>query len=77
MAKKILSVKVIRQSDKNYLIGSIDNIKKNKKYQKQYLKTKKYKVATNGLEFKIGEQVEIIETKPISKEISWKINKKV
>jgi len=77
MAKKILLAKVIRMPDKNYLIASVDNIKKNKKYQKQYLKTKKYKVATQGLEFKIGEKVEIVETRPISKEINWKILQKV
>jgi small subunit ribosomal protein S17 len=76
MAKKILTVKVIKQSDKNYFVASIDKLKKNKKYLKQYLKTKKYKVATRGAEFKAGEMVEIIETKPISKEINWEIYQK-
>lgn len=56
------------------LVVTVFSMKLHSKYGKRFKTQKKYHVACNdSSKFVIGDSVEIIETKPISKTISWKV----
>jgi small subunit ribosomal protein S17 len=56
------------------LVVVVFSVQMHKKYQKQYKVKKKYHVAcSDSSKFQIGQQVEIQETKPVSKTIKWKV----
>lgn len=46
-------------------------------YKKRYLRSKKYKVHDENNEYKVGDLVEIEETRPISKEKRWRVVRKI
>jgi len=50
---------------------------RHKKYLKQYLVSKKYKAHDAKNEYKVGDRVEIRESRPMSKDTRWIIVKKV
>lgn len=75
---------------KKTIIGKVISTKMNKtitvlverkivhpKYKKVIKKHKKYKVHNDDDTIKLGDLVEIIETRPISKEKNFKVNKKI
>lgn len=53
------------------VVVSVDKLKLNEKYRKQYKLTKKYKAHDEKGEYKAGDRVIIQETKPMSKEKRW------
>lgn len=53
------------------VVVSVDKLKLNEKYRKQYKVTKKYKAHDEKGEYKAGDRVIIQETKPMSKEKRW------
>ncbi len=46
-------------------------------YKKVLKRSSKYKVDPNSLELQVGDKVRIVETRPISKEKHFKVEKKV
>ena len=67
--------KGIVTSDKmnNTVIVSVDTDKKHAKYFKRFTQTKKFYADTNGKEVKLNDTVEIVETRPLSKQKRWKV----
>jgi small subunit ribosomal protein S17 len=68
MKAKIISIidlKTIKVSSTNY--------KKHEKYGKYITVTKNYLVETEGKNVAIGQEIEIISSRPISKNKKWKI----
>jgi small subunit ribosomal protein S17 len=61
----------------NTVIVKVDQIKVHPKYQKRYRANKKYAADTNGQSYAIGDKVEIMETRPLSKTKSWVVTLKV
>jgi small subunit ribosomal protein S17 len=55
----------------------VDQVKVHPKYQKRYRMSQKFAADTAGEKFEIGDKVEIIETRPMSKTKNWKVVRKV
>lgn len=74
--KKLIGEVVSDKMDKTVVV-SVDRIVKNKLYKKSYTVSKKYKAHDEKNEYKIGDLVEIVSTKPQSKDKSFKVFGKV
>ncbi len=70
-----VGIVVSDKMDKTVVV-KIDRLKMHSKYKKKYKISKKYKAHDAENEFKIGDKVEIVEVKPMSKEKKW-VAKKV
>lgn len=70
--KKFSGVVVSDKSDKTIVV-SVDSAKINKKYQKRYVSSKKYKVHDEENKFKIGDKVVFVECRPFSKDKKWRV----
>jgi len=57
------------------LVVKVTRVKTHPKYKKQYLQSKKYKVHYDSGEFKVGDKVNFVECRPISKDKKWRIAK--
>lgn len=55
------------------IVVSIDDIKLSSKYQKRYRSTKHYKVHDEENKYKVGDVVEFIECRPISKDKKFSV----
>lgn len=54
-----------------------DRVKEHTKYHKKYKVSKKYKVHDEENQYKTGDVVEIVSTRPISKDKNYKVLRKV
>ncbi len=70
---KVLSGKVVSNSLQKTIVVEVERKIRHKIYKKIIKKRKKYLVDTNNLEVKIGEFVNIVETRPISKRKRFKL----
>jgi small subunit ribosomal protein S17 len=48
-------------------------VKRNPKYHKTYFISKKYKVHDEKNQFKIGDKVEFVECRPLSRDKKWRV----
>ena len=73
--KKAKVLKGIVVSDKmsKTVVVSVSRFVKHPLYGKFYKVSKKYKAHDENNEYKVGDQVEIVETRPISKEKHFKV----
>jgi len=56
------------------LVVAVDAVGLHSKYKKRYKARKKYSVAcSDASKFHVGQTVEVVECKPISKTISFKV----
>ena len=65
-----VGIVVSDKMDKTVVV-KVDRLKMDSKYKKKYRVSKKYKAHDAENEFKIGDKVEIVEIKPMSKEKKW------
>lgn len=74
--KKTISAKkkgtVISDKMEKTIVVAVTEFKTHPKYRKKYKSTKKYKVHDEENRYKIGDVVEIIPTKPMSKNKFYK-----
>lgn len=68
---KVKSVKMQKT-----VVVTVDSKKPHKLYQKLVKKTKKFKIHNENLDLRVGDIVNFVETRPISKEKRWKIIEK-
>lgn len=54
------------------IVVRIDRSKFHAKYRKQYLTSKKYKVHDEKGEYKVGDVIRFVETRPMSKDKRWR-----
>ena len=73
MPKRILSGVVVSSNSNKTIVVDVTRRIKHKLYKKIIRQTKKYHVHDEKNEFKIGDNVSIIESKPISKLKKWKV----
>ena len=76
MDKKIIIKKkgtVVSDKMKNTVVVAVNSFKTHPKYQKKYRYTKKYKAHDEGNKYKIGDVVEIVPCRPISKDKRFKV----
>ena len=67
MPKRILKGKVIKNKCEKTIIVDVESTYMHKKYKKILKKNKKFAVHDENNEAKIGDRVQIIESRPISK----------
>ena len=67
MPKRILKGKVIKNKCEKTIIVDVESTYMHKKYKKILKKNKKYAVHDENNVTKIGDRVQIIESRPISK----------
>ena len=65
---KILSGVVVSNKMKDTIVVSVERYEKHPKYEKFIKRRKKFKAHDLGNTKSIGEKVEIVESKPISKD---------
>lgn len=70
---KILSGVVVSDKMDKTVVVSVSRFIKHPKYGKFYKVNKKYKAHDAENKFKVGDKVEIMETRPISKEKTFKV----
>lgn len=76
MDKKIIIKKkgtVVSDKMKNTVVVAVNSFKTHPKYQKKYRFTKKYKAHDEGNKYKVGDIVEIVPCRPISKDKRFKV----
>lgn len=70
---KTLKGVVVSDKMQKTVVVSVSNFIKHPKYGKYYKVSKKYKAHDENNKYKIGDTVEIVETKPISKDKKFKV----
>ena len=73
MPKRILTGKVTSSNSNKTIVVEVTRRVKHKLYKKIISRSKKYHAHDESNNFKIGDIVKIIETKPISKLKSWAV----
>lgn len=71
--RKKFSGEVIGDKADKTIVVSVDIAKINKKYQKRYTATTKYSVHDENNEYKVGDKVDFIECRPLSKGKKWRV----
>lgn len=73
--KKSNVLKGVVVSDKmdKTVVVSVSRFIKHPKYGKFYSRSKKYKAHDSENKYKVGDKIEIIETRPISKDKKFKV----
>ena len=67
-------VVVSDKMDKTVVVSVVEKYK-HKLYKKTVTRTKKFKAHDENNECGIGDRVEIVETRPISKDKRWRVSK--
>jgi small subunit ribosomal protein S17 len=70
---KILSGTIVSDKMKDTVVVLVERYEKHPKYEKYIKRRKKFKAHDAGNSKKIGDKVEIMETKPISKDKHFKV----
>jgi small subunit ribosomal protein S17 len=73
--KTIIKKKGIVVSDKmkKTVVVAVDSLKTHPKYKKKYISSKKYKAHDEEEKYKVGDAVEIVPCKPMSKDKRYKV----
>ena len=71
MRKKVVAGKVVSDKMDKTIVVAVENRRLHPKYKKYVLNTKKFKAHDEKNECKIGDVVEIVEHRPISKTKRW------
>ncbi len=75
--KKHLVGEVVSDKMAKTVVVKITVIKKHPKYHKQYTRNLRYKAHDENREYRMGDIVEIEETRPLSKDKNWIVIRKV
>lgn len=76
MARRMIGTVVSDVQDKTIVVKTVRRVT-HPLYKKQYTVSKNYQVHDEKNEAQVGDKVSISETKPISKNKSWKLEKVV
>lgn len=72
-AAKVLRGVVISDKMDKTIVVKVSRYVKHPKYQKYYTISKKYKAHDEEKKYKVGDNVEIVETRPISKDKTFRV----
>lgn len=70
---KVFKGEVVSLKTSNTAVVNVERQAIHPLYKKVLRRNKNYKADTNGLEVKVGDNVKIVETRPISKQKYFKI----
>lgn len=76
MAKKLVGKVISDKMDKTCVVEIVEQ-RSHPMYQKTYLKTRRIKAHDEKNEYKFGDEVEIVSTRPYAKHKAWKIIRSV
>lgn len=65
--------RVVSDKMNKTVVVAIDSFKTHPKYKKKYRSTKKYKAHDEENKYKVGDVVEIVPTRPVSKDKFYKV----
>lgn len=71
--RKTLSGVVVSDKMNKTVVVAVTTYKKHPKYQKYYKTTKRYKAHDEDNQFKVGDKVQIISTRPLSKDKTFEV----
>jgi len=71
--KKIYSGIVVSDKMEKTIVVKVDRVKINQKYHKRYTVSKKFKVHDEKNKYKIGEQANFVECRPLSRDKRWRV----
>ncbi len=74
---KTLLGKVVSNKMQKTVVVEVERKFRHRKYKKVIYRHKKYKAHNEDLDLKIGDIVEIVETRPISKDKHFKVVRKL
>jgi small subunit ribosomal protein S17 len=80
MSNKILNKKngiVVSDKMDKTVIVTVDRIKEHPIYKKKFTLSKRYKADDPNNEYKVGDKVSIISTRPLSREKHYKVTGKI
>ncbi|MFW5888185.1 MAG: 30S ribosomal protein S17 [Patescibacteria group bacterium] len=70
--RKFIGVVVGNNMEKTLLVR-VDRVKQHPKYKKRYTVSRKFKVHDEKQSFKVGDEVQFIECRPLSKHKRWRV----
>jgi small subunit ribosomal protein S17 len=76
MPRKLRGTVVSDAMDKTVVVA-VERVKRHPIYRKQYKATAKFKAHDESNSYKVGDLVEISETKPISRQKRWLVERKL
>lgn len=76
-AQRVFQGVVVSAKMNKTIVVRIDRMKTNEKYGKQYRMSTKFHVHDEKKEFKVGDVVRFVETRPLSKTKRWRAVGKV
>ncbi|MEY4744959.1 MAG: ribosomal protein [Candidatus Parcubacteria bacterium] len=76
-AQRVYQGVVVSAKMKKTIVVRIDRMKTNEKYGKQYRMSSKFHVHDEKGEYKVGDVVRFVETRPLSKTKRWRAVGKV
>ncbi len=71
--RKKFSGVVVSDKGEKTIVVKVERVKINKKYHKRYVVSKKYKVHDEKNVYKVGDLVNFVECRPISKDKKWRV----
>jgi small subunit ribosomal protein S17 len=71
--RKVLTGQVLSNKMVKTVVVGVEVVKRHRLYGKAIKRTKKYKVDDGDSICNVGDKVQILETKPISKEKRWRV----
>lgn len=71
--KKIYSGVVVSDKMDKTIVVKVDRVKINKKYNKQYTVSTKFKVHDEKKQYKVGDKVNFVECRPLSRDKRWRV----
>lgn len=74
-ARKVRRGVVVSDKMDKTVVVSIQELKLHSRYQKIIKSTKTFKAHDENNECKVGDTVEVVETRPISKDKCWRVSK--
>ncbi len=77
MPKRILKGTVVSDTMAHTVVVAVSLLKEHPKYKKRYVVTKRYQAHDPARQFRVGDVVEIRESRPISKHKHWVALRKV
>ena len=77
MPKKQLTGIVVSDKMQKTVVVKVDRLKEHPKYRRRFKVSKKYKAHDEKGEYKVGDKVIIEETRPVSKDTTWRVLQKI
>ena len=77
MPKRELTGTIVSDAADKTVVVQVESLKQHPKYLRRYRSHKKFKAHDEKNEYKKGELVVILETRPISKDKRWRVLRRV